>query len=115
MIGSTWRKIALLVGCLAATPLALAQEIPARLTTETTPFVALMAALGMLFVVAIVATGSYFQQRQTRERLSLIERLSPRSPTTNSAWACGCGCHRDAAGSQRGAGHSLAPRAWAAR
>ena len=72
MIGSTWRKAALLVGCLAATPLARAQEIPPH---EMTAFIGLMAALGMLFVVAIVATASYFQQRQTRERLSLIERL----------------------------------------
>lgn len=76
MSGSTWPKTALLVCSLAATPLALAQEAaPHEMTAEMTAFVALMASLGMLFVVAIVATASYFQQRQTRERLSLIERL----------------------------------------
>ncbi|HET7925765.1 MAG TPA: DUF6249 domain-containing protein, partial [Rhodanobacteraceae bacterium] len=76
MRGSTWRKTALLVGCLAATPLALAQETaPHEMTAEMTVFIALMASLGMAFVVAIVATASYFQQRQTRERLALIERL----------------------------------------
>jgi hypothetical protein len=76
MIGSTWRKAALLIGCLAATPLVLAQETAAHeMTGAMTAFVGLMAALGMLFVVSIVATASYFQQRQARERLSLIERL----------------------------------------
>ncbi|HEX7236137.1 MAG TPA: DUF6249 domain-containing protein [Gammaproteobacteria bacterium] len=76
MSGSTWRKTALLVGCLAATPLALAQENPYQeMTASMTAFIGLMAALGMLFVVAIVATASYFQQRQTRERLQVIERL----------------------------------------
>jgi hypothetical protein len=76
MSGSTWRKTALLIGCLAATPLALAQESRYHeMTASMTAFVALMAALGMLFVVAIVATASYFQQRQVRERMSLIERL----------------------------------------
>lgn len=76
MIGSTWRKTALLIGCLVATPLALAQETaPHEMTPEMTAFVALMASLGMAFVVAIIATVHYFQQRQTRERLALIERL----------------------------------------
>ena len=76
MIESNWWKTALLVGCLAATPLALAQETPYReMTSSMTAFVVAMAALGMLFVVAIVATASYFQQRQVRERMSLIERL----------------------------------------
>ena len=76
MIGSTWRKTALLVGCLAATPVALAQETPYHeMTASMTAFIGLMAALGMLFVVAIVAVVHYFQQRQTRERLALIERL----------------------------------------
>jgi uncharacterized protein DUF6249 len=72
MSGSTWRKTALLVGCLAATPLALAQE---TVEHQIDGFVIAMAALGMLFVVAIVATAHYFLLRQTRERLSLIERL----------------------------------------
>jgi hypothetical protein len=76
MSGSTWRKTALLVGCIAATPLALAQETQYHeMTASMTAFIGLMAALGMLFVVAIVATASYFQQRQARERLSLVERL----------------------------------------
>jgi uncharacterized protein DUF6249 len=72
MSGSTWRKTALLVGCLAATPLARAQE---TVEHQIDGFVIAMAALGMLFVVAIVATVHYFLLRQTRERLSLIERL----------------------------------------
>jgi hypothetical protein len=76
MIGSAWRKAALLAGCLAAASLAVAQEAaPRDMTGEMTAFVGLMAALGMLFVVAIVATVHYFLQRQTRERLQLIERL----------------------------------------
>ena len=76
MTGSSWRKVASLVCCLAATPLALAQQRELHeLTGEMTAFIGLMAALGMLFVIGIVATASYFQQRQTRERLSLIERL----------------------------------------
>jgi hypothetical protein len=76
MSGSNWRKTALLVGCLVATPLALAQETtPHEMTAEMTVFIALMASLGMAFVVAIIAVAHYFQQRQTRERLALIERL----------------------------------------
>ena len=81
MIGSTTWRVAALIGFFSVAQLALAQ---APLTPgpnqqlvahDMTPFIALMASLGMLFVVAIVATASYFQQRQTRERLSLIERL----------------------------------------
>jgi hypothetical protein len=76
VIGSTWRKTALLVACFAATPLALAQErFPHEMTAQMTAFVGLMAGLGMLFVFAIIWTVHYFQQRQARERLALIERL----------------------------------------
>ncbi|HEY3518351.1 MAG TPA: DUF6249 domain-containing protein [Gammaproteobacteria bacterium] len=76
MGGSTWRRRVLLVAGVCVSPLALAQETPYHeMTASMTAFVGLMAALGMLFVVAIVATASYFQQRQMRERMSLIERL----------------------------------------
>src|SRR5262245_52051267 len=79
MNGSTLRRAAALIGFFSVAHFGLAQVPvipgPQLIAHDMTAFVGLMAALGMLFVVAIVATASYFQQRQTRERLSLIERL----------------------------------------
>jgi len=81
MIGSTTRRAAALIGFFSLVQLALAQApvAPSQsqqlIAHDMTAFVGLMAALGLLFVAAIVATVHYFQTRQARERLSLIERL----------------------------------------
>lgn len=81
MIGSTLRRVAVLIGFFSVARLALAQ-VPVTpggdqqlIAHDMTAFVGLIAALGMLFVVAVVGTVHYFQTRQARERLSLIERL----------------------------------------
>ena len=81
MIVSTVRRAGILIGSFSMAPLALAQvpvtpgPAPQVLDSPHMGFVALMAAFGMLFVFAIIWTVHYFQQRQARERLSLIERL----------------------------------------
>ena len=81
MIGSTLRRAAALIGFFSVARLALAQvaippgPAPQLIAHDMTAFIGLMAAFGMLFVVALVITVHYFQTRQARERLSLIERL----------------------------------------
>ena len=81
MIGSTTRRVAALIGFFSVAPLALAQvpltPVPNQqlVAHDMTAFVGLMAAFGMLFVAALVATVHFFQTRQARERLSLVERL----------------------------------------
>ena len=81
MIGSTLPRVAVLIGFFSVARLALAQ-VPltpdsARqlVAHDMTAFIGLLAAFGMLFVVALVAIVHYFQTRQARERLSLVERL----------------------------------------
>jgi len=81
MNGSTTWRAATLIGFFSVAHLALAQApvAPSQnqqlVAHDMTAFIGLMVALGTLFVVAIVATVHYFQTRQARERLSLIERL----------------------------------------
>jgi len=78
---STTRRAAALIGLFAVARLALAQvavppgPAPQLIAHDMTPFIGMMAAFGMLFVVALVVAVHYFQTRQARERLSLIERL----------------------------------------
>src|SRR5262245_57445523 len=72
MSGSTWRKTALLVGSLGATPLAVAQEIPPH---EMPAFIGLMAGLGMLFVIGIVIVALWHGRAVRRQRLALVEKL----------------------------------------
>jgi hypothetical protein len=73
MIGSTLMRGATLLTTLAATPLALAQE--PSVMPEHWPFVALMAGLGMLFVIGIVIVALWHDRAVRRERLALVERL----------------------------------------
>ena len=86
MIRSTLLRAGALVTSLAAAPLALAQEsVPPPhivLADERTemiiphwPFIALMAGLGMLFVLGIITIVFYTENRRQRQKLALVEKL----------------------------------------
>jgi hypothetical protein len=77
MIRSTLLRAGALVTSLAAAPLALAQESvrPPATIPEHWPFIALMAALGMLFVLGIIAIGFLTENRRQRQKLALVEKL----------------------------------------
>jgi len=77
MIRSTLPRAGALVTSLAAAPLVLAQESfpqPA-VVPEHWAFIALMAGLGMLFVIGIVATALFAENRRQRQKLALVEKL----------------------------------------
>jgi hypothetical protein len=74
---STLVRAAALVTSLGAAPLALAQEaIPPSVTIpEHWPFVAMMAGLGMMFVLGIISIVFFTENRRQRQKLALVERL----------------------------------------
>ena len=77
MIRSTLPRAGALVTSLAAAPLALAQESfpPPATIPEHWPFIALMAGLGMLFVLGIITIVFFTENRRQRHKLALVERL----------------------------------------
>jgi hypothetical protein len=77
MIDSTLLRAGALMTSLTVAPLALAQESfpPPATIPEHWPFIALMAGLGMLFVIGIVATVLFMANRAQRQKLALVEKL----------------------------------------
>ena len=75
MNGSTARRMALLLVSLAATPLALAQEL---VEPQFPPFAFLstIIGLGALIAIGIVAIVNVSEYKQNRERLATIERIA---------------------------------------
>ena len=79
MIESALRRSAVLVASLGTASFALAQG-PAIIGEPAGPappwaFVAAMSAIGMLFVLGIIAAVFFNETRKNRDRLALIERL----------------------------------------
>ena len=74
MIRSTLPRAGALVTSLAAAPLVLAQESlpPPAVVPEHWAFIALMAGLGMLFVIGIVATALFAENRRQRQKLTIV-------------------------------------------
>jgi hypothetical protein len=89
MNGSTLLRLGALVTASAAAPLALAQ--PVVMPPPQWTFISLMSGLGMLMVVGILAVIFFNDQRKTRDKLGLVERLVadgkpvPRELLTNEA------------------------------
>lgn len=79
MNGSTLLRAGALVIGLGAAPLALAQLQPQALGEAMPPphwgFVGVMAGMGMLMVLGILALIFFNENRRTREKLALVERL----------------------------------------
>ena len=73
MNASILLRAATLVTSLSAAPLALAQE--SATMPEHWGFIAVMAGLGMLFVLGIIAIALIAEQRKARAKLALVERL----------------------------------------
>jgi len=77
MIRSTLLRAGVLVTSLAAAPLALAQQ---TFPEPATPpphwgFIGMMAAMGMLFVLGIIAVVFFTENRRQRQKLALVEKL----------------------------------------
>jgi hypothetical protein len=77
MIRSTLLRTGALVTSLAPAPLVLAQESfpPPAVVPEHWAFIALMAGLGMLFVLGIITIVFFTENRRQRQKLALVERL----------------------------------------
>src|SRR5262245_39786522 len=77
MNGSTLLRTSALLASVAAAPLALAQQpatTPANFP-EHWGFIAVMAGLGMLFVLGIITVVFFTENRRQRQKLALVERL----------------------------------------
>jgi Domain of unknown function (DUF6249) len=83
MIRSTLLRAGALVTSLAAAPLALAQQtLPAPGTApapagmpEHWGFIGVMAGMGLLFTLGIIAIVFFTENRRQRQKLALVERL----------------------------------------
>ena len=73
MNGSTFGRAAVLLASLCAAPLAFGQAADAPVPHWG--FIATMAALGMAFVLGIVALSLFANHRAQRHRLALVEKL----------------------------------------
>ena len=75
MNGSTLLRAGALVVGLGVAPLALAQVPPLAVMPPHWGFIAAMAGMGMLMVLGILAIIFFNENRRSREKLALVERL----------------------------------------